>query len=329
LLFVFLPAIGWAQPDVLLTETLAKLKPSTKLDVSVQSGDRLLGHFVGVQEDQILLTSFEHPSRNLQADLHDIALIRQEKSGVSRGFSTGFPTGAILGGSLFTLWGLAISSLDGDTSDDTMGVIGIGVMGALAGGVALGTVGAGIGALTSAWYTIYESPGYHPDNQTESEIPEPGDTRLNLGAGLVWGFEDASSYDATGLFGQGGLMKSLGMGFELGPEIGYYNLAGSIAQSNGYSTWYTSVSPALSFGLLTTLQKREPGWQPYLVGGTGYYIAGAEYLGVSFGGGLCYRTLQKQEFKFEIRDHINVYDSGHDFYLDYFITAGAVFSFGL
>jgi hypothetical protein len=326
-LLFLLPVQAAGQVDPLLDHAINKLKPDAELGVSMATGDIYLGQFSGRQNDQLLLTgSFDHgePGSTVTLPLADIVRLQVSGSGAGRGFKAGFTTGAVVGGSLSLLWGLALSSLDSD-DDNTMGIIGFTMLGTMAGGIGFGSVGAGIGALTDAWYTVYESPDARfPPDRSGSR-----DTRVALGLGLASGYQDREDYQQTGLYGTGGLQVPVGSLVEVGPELAYYHLGGSIEHHQADYTYFTSVSPVVSIGLAASLQPRKSGWAPYLVAGTGYYFSEGEYLGLSLGGGLRFRTAGDQEARLEIRNHFSIYDDGHNFVLDHFLTLGANFSFGL
>ena len=313
--------------DPLLESALAKLNPSNIIEVTLLNGDRYWGNFAGVQGGELVLAPAPEtglPTSQQSWPLQEIVRLRVERSGARRGFSTGFATGAVAVGSLSLLWGLAISTLN-ESDDDTMGIIGFTALGTLAGGLGLGVIGAGIGALTDVWYTLYESP-LAP---TEILPVHPDETRLGLGIGVASGFNAGEDFQETGLYSQLGLQKTLGSSFEFGPEIAYYDLGGTVTHGTGDTSYFMSVSPVLTIGLAGSFQSNRNGWVPYFVTGTGYYIDGGEYLGLSFGGGLRHRGSGRQDVKLEIRDHVNLYDDGHSFHYDHFLTLGANISFSL
>lgn len=324
ILFSF-PVFG--QVDPLLQEAVASLKPEAEIEATLARGDRWRGVFAGCSADQLLLLgSFApgDPGSTVSLELQEIVRLNVAGSGSGRGFRAGFTTGVVTGGSLSLLWGLAISSLSGD-DDHTLGIVGFTLVGGMAGGVALGALGGGIGALTRVWETVYESPDFPGPPDT----PAHRNTQVGLGLGLAAGFQEQDDYQQTGLYGHGGLQVPLGAWADVGPELGYYDLGGSVTKIGPGYTYESSVSPVISIGLAARFQPRKSGWAPYLVAGTGYYIADGEYLGLSLGGGLRYRTLGRQEMRLEIRDHFSIYDDSHSFVLDHFITLGANFSFGL
>ncbi len=318
---------GTSQVDPILKDALLRVKPAAYLDVTMSQGNRFIGEFCGVNGDSLLLRRLSAEGTFLKFKplaLADIIRIRHQGSGASRGFGTGFTTGAVVGGSLSLLWSIALDSLDGK-GGNVGAIAALTSLGALTGGLGLGTIGAGIGAMTHTWYTDYEAPLAPPPSPEQYA----SNTRVALGFGVGTGYEDEEDFETTGLYAQAGLQKPLGKKLEFGPEIGYYDLDGTIRHDEPLYTSIESTSPIITIGLVGTIQSQRPGWSPYLVFGTGYYLGGGEYLGASFGGGVKLRSEKLQDFKLEIRDHINLHDDDHSFHLDYFITVGANFSFAL
>jgi hypothetical protein len=324
---VISPAFGTTSVDPLLLRALDSIDPYTHIEVSLKDGTRILGDFQGTQEERFLLIgqAYGQEVRSGRMNLEEIDRIRHRKSGAGKGWNTGFTTGAILGGSLFMLWGLAIDSIDGDSSG-VGPIVGITLAGTVVGGVGLGLVGSGIGALSTVWHTDYESPRALPPPPEHTESSE---TRINLGFGLATGWNYDNDYSTTGFFGSAGLDKDLGPRFRFGPELAYYDLGGTtVDHTFGYS-YYRSVSPILNLGIAATWQAAGAGWSPLVILGTGYYIGGEGFLGASIGGGLRYRTSSGQDIRLEIRDHINIYDGEDNSQPDNFLTIGANFSFSL
>lgn len=322
-----LPQSALGGSDPLLVEAVGRLDPAARIDVTMLNGDRYLGNFAGAASDSLLiniLLNEKIPNRVAALPMTDIIRLRENRSGAARGFKTGFTTGAVAGGGLSLLWGMALSSMfDGDIDEGT--VFGFTLLGTLAGGLGVGVLGLGIGALADVWYTVYESPLAPP----LASLSEPDETRLTLGFGAASGHREDHDFDAGGLYGQLGLQKPLSSHFELGPELAYYDLDGTIShQSPGYS-YVERISPVITIGLTGTFQSKHDGLSAYLIAGTGYYLGNGEYLGLSFGGGLQYRTRGRQSIKIEIRDHLNLTNNSQDSSLDYFWTLGANFSFGL
>jgi len=327
LLVVAIPVLAETSPDPLLISSLDNLKPETLLDVTMRGGSRYIGHLAGVASGHLLVRPTPDSTSSLTAwrlPLEDVLRVRHQSAGTGRGFKTGFTTGAMLGGSLSLLWGIAIDSIDGE-GGNIGAIAGFTMAGTLAGGLGAGILRSGIGALTNVWTTDYVAPEALP--LPEGEIPE--NTRMGLGFGVASANKEDVDYHKTALYGNVRLQRPLGLRFDFGPEIGYYDLDGVIRrrESNYYS--YTSVSSVLTLGLATIVQSRKAGWAPYLVLGTGYYIGGGEYLGISLGGGIRYRTAGQQDVKLELRHHFNVYESEYEDHLDHFATFGANFSFDL
>jgi hypothetical protein len=317
-----LPGKLLADTDPLLAVALADLTPGDHLLVTTAGGDNIPGFYAGTRQGELMLREPEG-----RIPLANVLRIRERINGAGTGWNTGFTTGAVVGGSVCLLWGLALSSLDSD-DDNIMGIIGFTGTGIIAGGVGFGAIGAGLGALGSVWKVRYESPlapVLDPPGSSRT-----GDTRLALGLGYASAREAEADFQTGGMYGQVGLQRPLGPHFSLGPEIAFYNVEGVILQhSHGYS-YYDSFGPVLSIGLAGVLQPRGGGWAPYLVAGTGYYLGDGEFLGASFGAGLRYRTQGRQEFKLELRDHVNIYDDDAlDFRLDHLLTVGAVLAFDL
>lgn len=318
---------GNSQVDPILESVILKIQLETYLDVTLLDGNRYRGEFSGVQDDSLQLHRMTAEGALLETralPLNEIIRIRHQGSGTGKGFRTGFTTGAVLGGSLSLLWGIALDSLDGE-GGNAGAIAALTTLGALGGGVGIGGLGAGIGAMTRTWYTDYESPlapGLPPDEMVS-------DIRLNFGWGMGTAFENQQDYEKTGLFALAGFQKPLGRKLQIGPEIAYYDLDGTIRKETPDYYSIESTSPIITFGILGTLESQRKGWSPYLVLGTGYYVGGGEYLGASIGGGVRFRTERLKDISLEIRDHINIHDDGHSFHPDYFITVGAKFSFAL
>lgn len=321
------PCSARAEIDPLLIQVLDNLDPYTHIEVTMRDGTRTLGNLQGTEEGRYLLIGqmYGPETRSRKMELGGVDRIRHQKSGASKGWNTGFTTGAILGGSLFMLWGLAIDSIDGESSG-VGPIVGITLAGTVVGGVGLGVVGSGIGALSTVWQTDYESPRALPP---PTEQGEPSATRISLGFGVATGWEYDSDYTASGFFGSAGLDKDLGPRFRFGPELAYYDLGGTTVDETFAYSYYRSVSPILNLGIAGTWQASGPGWSPLLILGTGYYIGGEGFLGASLGGGIRYRTTSGQDIRMEIRDHINIYHGKFNYQPDNFLTIGANFSFSL
>ena len=327
LLLVSMPASAETSADPLLITSLDKLAPETLLEVTMRGGSRYVGHLAGMAGGHLLVRPTPDSAVQLTAwrlPPEDVLRIRHRSSGAGRGFKTGFTTGAMLGGGLSLLWGIALDSIDGE-GGNIGAIAGFTMAGTLVGGLGVGIVGSGIGALSDVWTTDYEAPEALPLPHEETLDT----TRMGLGFGVASADEKDVDYHKTALYGNVRLQRPLGARFDFGPEIGYYDLDGVIRrrETNYYS--YTSVSSVLTLGLASLFQSRKAGWAPYLVLGTGYYIGGGEYLGISVGGGVRYRTAGRQDVKFEIRHHFNVYEGEHADHLDHFATFGANFSFDL
>lgn len=322
-----IPQTAQGDTDPLLSDAVANLNPQARIDVTMLDGDRFLGTFAGAASETLLiyiLLSEKVPARLAGLPMTGIARLREQRSGAGRGFKTGFTTGAVAGGGLGLLWGAALSSMwDGDVDEGS--VFGLTLMGSLVGGLGVGVLGLGIGALADVWYTVYESPMA----PAPIELNEKDETRLTLGFGVATGEQEDVDYQSTGLYGQLGLQQPLGSNFELGPELAYYDLDGTIRRSIPGGTYVDRVSSVVTLGLTGTFQSRHDGVSAYLIAGTGYYIGNGDNWGLSFGGGVQYRTAGRQSFKIELRDHLNLTQDSHDLGLDYFITLGANFSFGL
>lgn len=316
------PSLG--QVDPLLETALAGLAPGCPLEVTTLSGDRQLGFFAGVQAGDILLTRSEPTGVPLLAvPLAAIGRLREEAGAAGVGWRTGFTTGAVVGGSLSLLFGLALSSLDGDDGDDTMSILAFTGLGLAAGGVTFGLVGAGIGSMTTVWQTRYEAPGVLPASSAEES------TMATLGLGLASTSADGNDFSAQGLVVQAGLRRSLGSRFSIGPELAYYDVGGTLRHEGPGYTSFESVGARASFGLAAGWERARRGWSPFLTAGTGYYIGDGEFLGLSLGGGLRYRTAGHQDIRLEVRKHLNIYEGRNDFRHDGLFTAGAIFAFGL
>ena len=152
LLAAGLPGRLHAQPDPLLATALAELDPGSPLQVTTLGGDNLLGYYAGNRQGELIL---QEPDSRIP--LAEIVRLRERVNGAGTGWSTGFTTGAVVGGSVCLLWGLAISGLNSD-DDNIMGIVGFTGVGVIAGGVGFGAIGASLGALGNVWKVRYESP---------------------------------------------------------------------------------------------------------------------------------------------------------------------------
>ena len=321
------PALGTVDP--VLEDALDRLPPGGELDVTMTGGDRFLGYYSGIESGRLLVRTTGAQGTTAAPDkllLEDILRLRVSCSSTRKGFNIGLTTGAVTTGSLSLLWGIALTSLD-EGDDSFADVLGFTMAGTVIGGLALGTLGAGIGAVSSHWETVYESPLAPP----LEDLPVSSPSRLGLGFGVASGHSAQVQDTSVGICGRFDIQMPLSGRFTLGPEIGYYDISGEGTVSTYGYTHAGSFSQVVTFGLVTTWQSRRRGWAPFLMAGGGYYVGGEGFLGFSFGGGLRYRTADRQEFRLEFRDHVNIWDSDEeqDLLPDYFLTLGAALSFDL
>lgn len=330
-LFFFLvlgPPAAPGQGDPLLEAALAGLEPGCTLEVTTVDGTCRVGRLAGTRPGELLLHLPDGRDASPWAlPRGEITRLREETSGAGKGWRTGFTTGAVAGGSLALLFGLALSDLDGDSDDDTGGILAFTGLGVAAGGVGLGLVGTGLGALTTVWQTRYEAPGLLPPTGTPADTG-PTDWAA-VGLGLAAGSDADSDYSGQGLLGQAGLRLALGSRFTVGPELAYHDVGGTLRRGQPGNTSLESVGSLLVIGLAATWESPRSGWAPFLVAGTGFYFGEDDFPGLSLGGGLRHRTASHRDLRLEVRRHLSLQQEPTDFRFDELTTVGAVFAFGL
>jgi hypothetical protein len=319
--------------DRRLILALEQVDPGQMLDVRRAGGSRSTGFFSAVREGQLVLQAA--PSDTLPApapemiDLREIRHLAVRQGAAATGFRTGFTPGALLGGSLGLLFGLALDSLDGQ-QDSTTGVLSLGLASGIVGGTILGAVGAGIGALSTEWHTIYRSEA---EDWDAAALPSPPRTALALGVGGCSGINTDRDFTESGPFGSIRLNRRLGSDWEVGPEISYFNISGTYLETFDYGTGSyesrTAISSVLLFGLVGGWSGSEQGWGPFFNLGAGLYVGGNGFPGLSVGGGMRFSDEGGRQMSFELRDHINLNDEDAGNTVYHILTAGAVFSFSL
>ena len=326
-----------AEPDPLLVQVLTDLSTETHLELTRLDGARIAGTYAGLSDSLLtfLPVMDDAPAISpITIPLEQIVLVRRPGSGAAAGFEDGVKLGAVIGGLLgFGVFAGLSAMFDNDTDFDV--AVAGGGLGAITFGLIGGGIGAAAGSGHTTWSTIYSAPGFGPPSAAPEPVPPPpaaatGPSHLwaHVTGGLSLGDYDEASENRTGWFGQLALMNRRSRRFEIGPTLGVYTLRSAWPGTDPGNPSYELSHAVWSFELSATRHFGNRGLHPYLTVGSGLYIAEDPYLGVSFGGGLIYQRPDAADFKFEVRDHLNL-SKGVPLTPDYFLTAGLGFSFGL
>ncbi len=321
-------------PPPLNTQDLARFfaerQSNNLLRVSMDTGQTAQGRFIAVRNDSLFLAGEDAATPEMVGlFLLEILRVDEQRSGSGHGLTWGALSGAVLGGGLGCLSGLYLTGMDGEsnTTRDVIGV-GVGTLGGMAlGALALGTTGALLGSVAKAWYQVYPSSAPAvKDDPTPVTPVNPVGTRCGLMIGHASVFAD--DYDSNSLGSSAALTRRLGV-FDLGPEIGFYELSGTKLEETalgGVST--LSRGNVLQFGFTGVWQRKSLGFAPYAALGTGFYIWSDAFLGGSVGGGLRWRSAGQHDIFLDGRYHFSILgnDDGSP---EGFLTLGAGWAFGL
>ena len=329
------PAPVTAEPDPLLIQVLTKLSTEKQLELTRSDGARIEGIYVDLGDSLLVLVPVVDEAQAagpITVPLEQIVLIRRPGSGAAAGFEEGAKIGAVIGGILgFGVFAGLSSMFDNDTDLDV--AVAGGGLGAITFGLIGGGIGAGAGAGHTTWSTIYTAPGFGPPPVDPEPAPEPraagpSHLRAHITAGLSLGDYDQADRNRPGVYGRLALLNRRSPRVAIGPTLGLYTLRSAWRDATPASPNHLISRPVWSFELSATRRFGNRSLQPYLTVGSGLYVAEDPYLGLSFGGGLIYQRPGAADFKFEVRDHLDL-SKGSPSNPDYFVTAGLGFSFGL
>ncbi len=306
LLLVCLVSVPMARAaaDQTPASALGDITTGNRLRVTVAHGLPLQGRFAAFRGDTLVLLADDAPQTRIRITGGAIRRIEVWDSGVGRGARWGATGGAVTAGAMGGLLGWVFGTI---SSSDNVGpaegaVVGA-TLGAVSGAVVIGGLGAGLGALSSDWITIYPAEETPRTRQPLSSAPA---LRLVLDSGLAW---DNDLDSDSGVFGMRlALLKDLGRHVRMGPAIGYYAFersSGGPLDGDGGSAYY-STDPVTNMGLDVIVSGAGGGLRPYAVLGTGWYTSADLYMGVMGGGGLLWRTDGGQDFHLDVRRHLSI-----------------------
>lgn len=304
-----------------LSILLAGLEPGRRLRITKYSREVLVGLPRVVRGDTLWLMA---DSLAVIA-LPDVARVQQWRSGSEQGAKFGAISVGIVGGLLGVFVGGLAAAFNDSHDSDVLPMI-IGPLGGIAVGAMAGSlIGAGLGATTRSWYTIWPAEWHEPPPPPEPELPRP-EARLLLEAGRSASTDDA--YDVSGAGLAIGLFRRQSAQVELGPAVRYQALSAivDVPPRVGSGT-YTQLEPIATISFDVRWQPAAPGLRPCVDGGLGYSLSNDLYPSAHLGVGLRARDAHERDYGVMFRRHAAVGrpDEGVDGYW----TVAASFAFSL
>ena len=305
---------------------LAELDARRQLRVTQYSRDLLTGLLRAVAGDTLWLAAGARHDSLVAIPLPDIARVQQWRSGSERGASIGATSGSIVG-ALFGLGlGALIAGFNGREASDVAPMIVAPLGGMAVGGMAGSVLGAGVGATTRSWYTVWPDDHWRAPPPPASPEAPPPETRLLLEAGRA--ANTGSVFDVSGASLAVGLFRRQSAQLELGPVIRYQALDGVVdvppRQGNGT---YTLLEPIATISLDLRWQPASPGLRPCLDGGLGFSLSNDLYPSAHVGAGLRARDSRGRDYGVMFRRHAALRDLGDG--IDGYWTLAASFAFSL
>lgn len=304
---------------------LAELDARRQLRVTKYSRDLLTGLLRAVAGDTLWLAAGARHDSLVAIALPDIARVQQWRSGSERGASIGATSGSVVG-ALFGLGlGALIASFNDRHASDLAPMIVAPLGGLAVGGTAGSLLGAGVGATTRSWYTVWPDEHWRAPPPASPQAPPPA-TRLLLEAGRS--ANTGAVYDVSGASLGIGLFRRQSPQLELGPAIRYQALDGVVdvppRQGNGT---YTLLEPIATISLDLRWQSPSPGLRPCLDGGLGFSLSNDLYPSAHLGAGLRARDGRGRDYGVVFRRHTALRTLGDG--IDGYWTLAASFAFSL
>lgn len=280
-----------------LRELLATVDGDRLLRVSLDARETIEGYPHLVVADTLLLTPREGTVM-LRAPLMDIVNVQQRQPGTRSGAGWGATSGVIAGGALGALFGIVVAALGDDDDSDAGPIVAFAIGGVAAGALLGGGIGAGIGAMTHGWATLY------PLDSAESEDHEPR-TRLCVEPGGNFGVKNLQG--SGGFSARLGILRRLGERVEMGPVAEYHDIRGiTVIESYGGYTYMSETDRLLAVGLDVRVNDEAAGLRPFGSTGVGWCVSEDLYLGGHLGGGLRWRGDHGHEFSVGARRYFSL-----------------------
>lgn len=303
-----------AAPDLqVLAELLPRLDARHLLRATMLTREVIEGHPRLVRGDTLWLAP---PARGdavaalVPLWTHDIIRLEQRRPATDLGAQVGSGSGAAVGsvlGFLLGMWGASWS----DTGKDVPIVVVCTLSGAAVVGAAGGLLGAGVGAVGSAWYTVW--PNREAERALRAEQAQaradsvaarakPVVTRVLVEGGYA---ATGGPYDMTGLAFGAGLLGEPRPWLELGPVMRFHALGGlADVRPIAVSGERTRLEPIMSLTLEARLARPEPGWRPWIQGGLGLSLSTDVYPSAHLGLGLRRRDRSHRDWGFVVGRHV-------------------------
>lgn len=278
-----------------LRSLLLRVPTGRPVRLTLDTGARLTGRIRGVDADSVRLAA---PAA--AAALADVLTLEEQRSGWATGTKVGMTTGAVVGGAFGLLAGTYLGAINDPEDGDWPVVLTCTALCLAAGGLGGGALGAGVGGLVTHWEPLFPEPDRGRPRGSLRTAP-PGETRLELTAGLAAAQDGPYAPRAWG--GRVGLLRRIGRGLDLGPELGFYDLGETVRIQENGGTTSLRVSPATQMGAGLSWRRERAGWQPYLAGGLALYLRNEAYTGASVGAGLAWQRASGSALLVDLRHH--------------------------
>ncbi len=276
-----------------------------RLRLTLSSSETIEGRFFSLQGDTLGIVPVSITPRDInpltrKLAASDIVRVEVWNSGTGQGAKWGATSGAVIGGALAGLLGWALSGLESDGSSSSSGelILPAVAVGALAGAVVIGGLGAGIGALSSEWTVLYPRA---PASGTPNFGPARHATRWVLHGGLAQQPDHQGNNPVWGA--RLAVMKRLGSKVAFGPAVGYYHFDQERMTVTPWAVYTTSTDPVATVGLDLALDPAKTGISPYGLVSAGWYVSGDLYVGGMVGAGVRWQPTSGPAYHLDARYH--------------------------